>query len=309
MRFIHIKYLLFLIGLILFSFLFIGNIIFNSIKPIVLKSGFRISVAGAGLKTINNNNFYIFVGDSRIMDGFNAYLANKSSRSKFFTYNFAFNGVEFRDSIFIIKNIIKSTNCKIKRVYINAQVFEKETEEKSSDLQVFLTSFDRSLIDELSKKSIFYKLSLKLFPLISYNNEHFLRSIWYYMKGTSDQDAGNDYKFKVHETMLARLNKEMPKHNKLDVGYIDEIIKLTQSNNIELIVIYPPVHGKYIQNRLNFAGYIDELHSVFSIHNIRFYDHSSLFQSNDDYFSDLMHLNKNGQSEYTNFLTNNFLLN
>ena len=78
-----------------------------------------------------------------------------------------------------------------------------------------------------------------------------------------------------------------------------QYIKKCKQNNIELILVYPPIYHKS-QNNL-----VDEYHSLAKNHKIKFYDFSHYHKLSLDrnYFYDSQHLNKKGAEIFTSDLS------
>ena len=298
----HLSYFVKYAGVALGIFIVVGQLGFFALKPLVERSNFRIAVAGNADKKLGAKKLILLTGDSRLMDGFNARKANQEYDGGEFVYNFAFNGLRFADSVFIVETVMKKCSGRISKVYINAQGLEDETL-GTSELQVFVSAFNTDLIGRMNDKSWVFKESLKLLPLLHFNNEVFQRSVYYTLINGDDQDHGNAYNFKIHARMIEGIKKSET-HFAANKRKVALFVRYLKGQGAELVILLTPFHGTYILNRLNFQKYVKEIQELADSVGVDCYDHSSLFLDKPEYFADMLHMNVSGQKAYTEYLVN-----
>jgi len=305
---LHIKSIFQYIITVFFVFIVVGQLGFVLLEKIVLNSEYRLAMAVAPGENFTNKDVVFIIGDSRMMDGVNAFYANKVITSKNdIIYNFAFNGLGLPDSLSFIQIFKDKCKCRVKKIVINSGSLKDRTKEYS-EFQLFAAGFDKKLLLQMFENNLSMKYSTYLFPLIHFNNEVFLRSLYFYLKNKSDQNHSNDYKFKVNKKVI----EDLRKNNKsiiIDNTGLVKLVELTNKNNIKLVVLTSPHHGAYVNNKKGYSAYTNEMMRLSKKYNYTYYDHSHLYTEYADYFSDLLHLNTSGQSKYTKFLVKQGFLN
>ena len=289
-------------------FFIVGQLGFVLLSKIVLNSEYRLATAVAPGSRFIDKDVVFIIGDSRMMDGVNAFYANKKiNNENKIVYNFSFNGLGLPDSLSFIRIFKDKCKCKIIKIIVNSGSLKDRTKEYS-EFQLFAAGFDNKLSSNMFENNVSMKYSTYLFPLIHFNNEVFLRSLYFLLRNKSDQNHSNAYKFKVSENIIASLRKKN-KSLVVDNANIIKLVELTNNNDIDLAVVTSPHHGMYVNNIKEYSAYTDKMMFLSEKHNYSYYDHSHLYTEYADYFSDLLHLNTNGQSNYTNFLIKQGLLN
>lgn len=273
-------------------------------KKLVTQSEFRLAIAVDPQRITDNKEVYAFIGDSRMMDGVNALQANEDYNGEELIYNIGFNGLEMPDITDLVETFLLNCNCNMKQLTINAGAMVSR-EFATTEVQNFVGAFNPDVASRSLSESEVLKLSTQVFPLLHFNNEVFLRSLFYLLKGKGDQGHGNDYKFRVPDGIQQKLAQKV-KVFEPDISSIDRLRKLLDSKGIELLVIVAPHHPVYTQNIGGYRNYIEEVKSYFPA-NVRFIDYSNLYQDKPEYFADLLHLNRKGQSEFTQQIINSAL--
>lgn len=286
-------------------FLIVGQVGFLILSKIIIpNSGYRLATAVIPGEEFYNRDITLVIGDSRIMDGVNAEYANTLSVSESsYIYNLGFNGLGLPDSLSFIKIFKDKCKCRISKLILNTGVLINKTEEYS-EFQLFASAYDRELLFSMFKSIPAMKYSTYLFPLIHFNNEVFLRSLYYFIKGKSDQDHSNSYKFKLSKNAISKLERNS-KSIVIDRETLNEIVNLTNNNGIELIVLTTPHNGVYVNHKKDYDKYIESMADISIEYGFRYLNHSALYSDKATYFSDLLHLNTNGQKKYTEYLTSN----
>jgi hypothetical protein len=224
----------------------------------------------------------------------------------------AYNGLDYTDVLALIKAFQQSCKCKLGKVVINAGVLSQQDAkdaagiEAISDVKIFLAAFSESLSLDIRETDLKLGISLAVFPLLHFNNELFLRSIYYLLSGKSDQSYSNNYKFQLTDGMMQRLKKK-----KLQLTVNKQVLAQLQmelrADSVELAILIPPFHPAYVKNVSAFSVYIDDIRQAAQDDGVVLYDHSRLFKNDPDYFADPVHINKTGQEEYTKYLSEEVL--
>ena len=288
-------------------FVIVGQLGFLLLKNIVIDSEYRLATAVTPGNRFINKEVVFVIGDSRMMDGVNAFYANKNiSNENKVVYNFAFNGLGLPDSLSFIRIFKDKCKCKIKKIIVNSGSLKDRTKEYS-EFQLFAAGFDNKLLFKMFENNISMKYSTYLFPLIHFNNEVFLRSLYFFIISKSDQNHSNAYKFKVSENVITGLRKNNESII-VDNKNIIKLVELTKNNDIELVVVTSPHHGAYVKNKKKYTTYTNEMMRLSEKYKYTYFDHSHLYTDYTGYFSDLLHLNTIGQLNYTKHLIEHGLL-
>lgn len=294
--------------LTLFIFVAIGHLGFLFLDNIVADSGFRIAKAVRPDERFVGKDVIFIIGDSRMMDDINAEYANKHSSDKqALIYNFAFNGIGLPDALSMFTTFRKNCKCTIKRLIINTGALKDKTKEYS-EFQLFVSAYNKSLISSVFENKPNMGYSVRLFPLLHFNNEVFLRTLYYYLIGKDDQGHGNNYQLKVPESIVKELKRES-KSKVIDTESFNTLIGLAKDYGAELMVITTPHLSVYVKNKKDYNLFLEHMKVLSLKHNYIYRNDSSLYVNNDDYFSDLLHLNTKGQKHYTTFLLKNKVFN
>lgn len=297
----HLKSALRGLLLVLPLVLLVGHGGYYLLKTATASSGFRLTLAGNADRWFAGKKVSLVIGDSRMMDGFNASQAN-AENSDLAVVNLAFNGLEMADSRAVLSSFLRNCDCQVDQVVINAGGLENETP-GTSDMEVYAAAFDASLRPGLFVDNRSRNLSLRALPLLYFNNEMFLRSLYYLIKGADDQDHKNYYRLFIPDTLPAG----PPKHADINRGELNALVALLASANSRLSIVLPPHHPVYTDSRNNYQGYINEVKRLADSVGASFYDHSRLYANRTDYFADRLHLHASGQVAYTQHLTNHVL--
>ncbi len=283
------------------------------LKPVVEMSSFRLSIAGKVDKSVDNKkSMSLFMGNSRVMGGVNCNFLNRYNTDKNY-YNLAYNGLVFSDICALMDTYLNNFAGRVTTVFLNPMVLPKKKEktenkaETISDVQIFLSAFNMKLRDKIGKTDSVLGIKLSLFPLLHFNNELFLRSLYYLAVNKDDQEYGNNYKVQLTDLMLRHL-KRTRFNCMLDIKALGLFKKKINKRGIKLVVITPPFHPAYVKNVKGFKKSMENILSITDKLNIEYFDHSKLFIKKDELFSDLQHLNTAGQKEYTKYL-HEFVLN
>ena len=307
----HIKHLTIWVVSWLSFFIIAGYGGYFLLKPLIEMSKFRLSVAG-NAKKVNPDveNVYLFIGNSRIMGGVNSnYYKNFNKNTRY--YNLAYNGLTFADIVALINAFRNSCECNIDTVIINAGVLPKleKTHRKNegiSDVQIFLSAFNHELQDTIGKLDPAVGTKLSLFPLLHFNNELFLRSLYYLATNKDDQDYSNNYNISLTNRMIKRLQKERISTD-IDKKRLSLFTNDLKHRGTKLIVVVPPFHSAYVENVQGFGKYMEDVRRVTEELHIDFQDHAQLFMDKKIFFSDPKHLNTSGQKEYSDYLLETLL--
>ena len=271
------------------------------LKIATASSGFRLTIAGNADHWFSGKKVSLIIGDSRMMDGFNATLAN-AENSDLAVVNLAFNGLEMADSRAMLSSFIRNCDCEVDQVVINAGGLENETP-GTSDMEVYAAAFDPSLRAGLFADNRARNLSLRALPLLYFNNEMFLRSLYYLIKNTDDQEHKNHYRLFIPNT----LPPGPPKHADINPSELKNLAEFLATADSHLSIVLPPHHPVYTDSRNNYQGYINEVSGLARSVGASFYDHSRLYATSTEFFADRLHLHANGQAAYTRYLATHVL--
>jgi len=281
------------------------------LKPLIGMSKFRLAVAGNAKEvTPDVENVYLFIGNSRIMGGVSTnYYKNFNKNIRY--YNLAYNGLTFADIVALINAFRNSCECNIDTVIINAGVLPKlekaqRKNEEISNVQIFLSAFNYELQDTIGKLDPAVGTKLSLFPLLHFNNELFLRSLYYLATNKDDQDYSNNYSISLTNRMIKRLQREKISAD-IDKNRLSLFVNDFNRHGIKLIVVVPPFHQAYVENVQGLGKYMEAVQRVTEELHLGFQDHAQLFMDKNNFFSDPKHLNTSGQKEYSNYLLETLL--
>ncbi|MBL0125039.1 MAG: hypothetical protein IPP88_20795 [Betaproteobacteria bacterium] len=272
----------------------------NLARQIVGHSGFRLALAANGASSFAGKKLHIAIGNSQFMDGLSADLINKKRRDIKFL-NLAFNDLRSTDLLAIMETFYRGCGCTVERLYINAGSLEDE-KDGTLDVQIFMSAFNRELLPQFLGDQPALRWSLAALPLLHFNNEVFHRSFYYWLLRRDDQGHGNAYKFRLPKVAPNRLGGTQKKVM-IDFPRLARMIEVTRENRTELIVVVPPFHPVYVANRFGFAEYVKQFERELAPYNVPLMDHSTGVVTSYDGFSDLVHMNFDGQKVYSDYFS------
>ncbi len=267
-------------------------------RQVVGHSGFRLALAANGAGTFSGKKLNVAIGNSQLMDGLNADRINQKRRDIKFL-NLAFNGLQSPDVLAIMETFYKGCGCTVERLYINAGALEDE-KDGTLDVRIFMSAFNPELMGQFLDDEPGRILSLRALPLLHFNNEVFHRSLYYWMLRHDDQGHGNAYKFRLPKVAPNRLGGTQKKAM-IDYPRLQKMIELTRAHRTELIVVVPPFHPVYVENRIGFADYVKEVQFELGKIAVPVLDHSAGVVTSYDGYADLIHMNLDGQKTYSDF--------
>ena len=274
---------------------YVGSIV---AREIVGHSGFRLALAANAGDKFAQKKLLVAIGNSQLMDGISADQINKQ-RGDIKFVNLAFNGLYSADLVAVMETFYKTCSCSIERLFVNAGALEEE-KPGTTEVQIFLAAFNKELLPKILDDDPSMRFSLKFLPLLHYNNEVFLRSAYYWLIGHDDQGHGNNYHFRIPKIAPSRLGGTQKKAQ-IDVPRLARLLALTRENNTDLVVVVPPFHPLYVENRIGFAAYVKQVRSELASYNVPVLDHSSGVVTRHDNFADLIHINLAGQKTYSDY--------
>lgn len=233
-----------------------------------------------------NPDFYV-IGNSR--------GANSVKESQFDSdfcldvLNVSFNGLNPNEIMYLIKKINTS-----KPILIEISPFLR-TKISSSKSPKSL-----NLTEESKRFSVFKNLRSKkfeVFNLYRYNNELFLRSLYYIF--TSDKSWGNKNVLDpVKKNILT--NKENP--FEIHSYFLNDLVKFLNKHEVNYLFYYAPIHPVKKKSILNWDLVNSEVKKLL---NNKYLDLSDLI-TQDSSFADFIHTNDREQYLIHNYI-NNFL--
>ena len=189
-------------------------------------------------------------------------------------------------------------------VYANPAIFLREQQgiQEISALHRFLSAVDPGAMQMVWKKDPVYAVTMRLFPLLHFNNEFFLRALYYSLTGKDDQDRrASEYRFTLTREVEDRL-AGLIHDSDLDVESIEEFRLHLARSGIRLVLVQPPYHRAYIENVPGFAAANSDLKDAIAGTGVDYFDHSGLFYEQPELFADPVHLNRAGRQKYSTYL-------
>ncbi len=235
-----------------------------------------------------NDNFEIFVlGNSRAVNSFNERQGSILSGKK--VINLAYNGMPNNNIIDFVDDINEKYIGKL--IYIEiSSLFEKSN---SSNEYSFYMDKSKFIF------SRFKNTRYRYIKLLSYNNEFFLRNLYYLNR--SDQDWSNQNI--INAAILKSISKAKPFNLIDDKHQFEERIQLIQSKcddkGNKLVYFLAPYFPTYLSKALDY-GY---LKNYFLQRNGTFIDLNQ-YSLPESYYADRVHTNSNGAVFLTQKLLN-----
>lgn len=294
----HIWYLLKAAVLVMLVFIAANHLAFPLLKATISDSKFRVVVAAnAGSYIASGQRVTLFIGNSRIMGGIDS---GSISYAGGVAYNLAYNGLYLDDLRLMLDAFMRSCDCQVEYVYANPDVFRVRQDgvHGVSELQRFLSGFDVPAWRAVEEKDPVFATAMRLFPLLHFNNEFFLRALYYGLLGKDDQHHGSDYKITISREMELRLQDESL-DAELDSAALQDLRNWLAGSGSRLVVIEPPYHRAYLENVPGFEVARSGIRAAVAGAGVSYLDHSGLFYDQPGLFSDPLHLNRDGQRQYS----------
>ncbi|GMR18022.1 MAG: hypothetical protein BMS9Abin33_0422 [Gammaproteobacteria bacterium] len=299
----HTWYLVKAVLLVTLLFIAVNQAVFPVLKAAIINSKFRVVIAGNASTYLDpGQRLTLFIGNSRIMGGIDPAVVMSGVDGKA-GYNLAFNGLYLEDLQLILDAFIRSCDCRVEYVYANPAIFLREQQgiQEISALHRFLSAVDPGAMQMVWKKDPVYAVTMRLFPLLHFNNEFFLRALYYSLTGRNDQDRVIEYRFTLTREVQDRL-AGMALDSDLDRESIEAFRQTLARSGIRLVLVQPPYHRAYIENVPGFAATNSEWKNAIAGISVDYLDHSELFMDQPELFADPVHLNRAGQQQYSQYL-------
>ena len=299
----HIWYLVKAVILVTLLFIALNQAAFPVLKAAIIDSKFRVVIAGKASTYLNpGQRLTLFVGNSRIMGGIDPAVVMSGADGKV-AYNLAYNGLYLEDLQLMLNAFVQSCDCRVEYVYANPAIFLREQQgiQEISALHRFLSAIDPDAMQALQEKDAVYAVTMRLFPLLHFNNEFFLRALYYSLTGRDDQDRASDYTFTLTREVEDRLAATTPDSD-LDRESIEEFRLHLARSGIRLVLVQPPYHLAYIENVPGFAAANSDWKNAIAGADVDYLDHSGLFHDQPELFADPIHLNRAGRQKYSKYL-------
>jgi hypothetical protein len=262
-----------------FIYFFINRFLTN-------KSNFRIT------RYFNNQKHKYFVlGNSRGVNSVNESYAKKSLNIDLI--NLSFNGMPFENIYSLYQDINTSNNNSI--IFIEVSCLSNN----DIDNSYVYYSNQSPYISKLYPDLKYYIL-----PLLKFNNELFLRNIYYLFKNDDDWINRNTInKSLINSISVSEKNIIINNYNILTAN-IKKIKLISNKNNNKIIFFLAPYYPKYLTTLTDYnklCNYFNEINN-----NYTFIDLNKVKLS-DEQFADRIHTNYNGSYILTKTLINNNL--
>jgi len=230
----------------------------------------------------------IFLGSSRAYRGYSPFVLRDFGYKSF---NLGTPAQSVKNSYFITKHYLNSSNCKLLLLDVYALNFINEGIESSSDL-----------IENISKPEAAIDLGINTDALRSLNimalRLFTQKDSCYY---TSEDYIGLGYSCRndkipseqISKTVYASTIREPYSVSQIQLEYLDKLIRLTQEKDIKLVVVYSPVSILY--KKYMHQPFLDKIKPILNRHNVAFYDFSHCDSlTTYQHFYDMSHLNQSG---------------
>jgi|GEM_PF-6204073 len=299
----HTWYLVKAVLLVTLVFIAVNQAVFPVLKAAIIDSKFRVVIAGKASSYLNpGQRLSLFIGNSRIMGGVDPVAVMSGADGKA-AYNLAYNGLFLEDMRLLLDAFIRSCDCKVEYVYANPAIFLREEQgiQEISAMHRFLSAVDPGAMQAVWKKDTVSAVSMHLFPLLHFNNEFFLRALYYSLTGKDDQEGANESSFTLTGEVEDWLAGLIPDSD-LDVESIKQFRLYLARSGIRLILIQPPYHRAYIEKVPGFAAANTAWKNAIAGTGVEYLDHSGLFYEQPELFADPIHLNRAGRQQYSEYL-------
>ena len=121
--------------------------------------------------------------------------------------------------------------------------------------------------------------------------------------GYKNKNANNLIEAK--QELNKKINKDFVEYSKIELFYLQEIINLCKMKSVKLYVVNTPKHKDYLAYYSKREFYLNSIIKK-RFAKVNYLDLSKLLD-NDQYFQDLMHLNRKGAQKLTNYIALNFI--
>lgn len=252
------------------------------------KSNFRITRYFS-----NQKHQYFVLGNSRGVNSVNESYAKKTLHKDLI--NLSFNGMPFENLFSLYQDINANNN--------NSTIFIEVSSLSNNDI-------DNSYVYYSNQSNYISKLypdiKYRILPLLKFNNELFLRNIYYLFKNDDDWINRNTINSSlINSISISEKSKIINNYNLLSEN-IEKINKIAIKNNNKVIYFLAPYYPKYLNtlsdyNKLcNYFINYNKVSSFIDLNKVKLTD----FQ-----FADRIHTNYNGSYILTkNLLDNNLQL-
>ena len=299
----HIGYPAKAVILVTLLFIAVNQAAFPVLKAAIIDSKFRVVIAGNASTWLDpDQRLTLFIGNSRMMGGIDPAVVMSGADGKM-GYNLSFNGLYLEDLQLMLDAFVQSCDCRVEHVYANPAIFLREQQgiQGISALHRFLSAVDSDAMQALQEKDAVYAVTMRLFPLLHFNNEFFLRALYYSLTGRNDQDRIIKYRFTLTREVQDRL-AGLTLDSDLDRESIEAFRLSLARSSIRLILVQPPYHRAYIENVPGFAATNSDWKNIIASTGVDYLDHSDLFMDQPGLFADPVHLNRAGQQQYSRYL-------
>ena len=297
----NIRYLLKAAVLVMLVFVAANQLTFPLLKAAIAGIKFRAVVAAnAAAYITGGQRVTLFIGNSRIMGGIEPGFISDAGGV---AYNLAYNGLYLDDLRLMLDAFMRSCDCQVEYVYANPDIFRVSQNggRGISELQRFLSGFDAPAMRAVQDRDAVFAIAMRLFPLLHFNNEFFLRALYYSITGKDDQRHGSDYKITISREMELRL-RDAPLDAELDSAALQALQSWLSGAGARLVIIEPPYHRADLENVPGFEMAQSAISATVTGAGVSYLDHSGLFHDQPGLFSDPLHLNREGQRQYSGYI-------
>jgi hypothetical protein len=273
-------------------------------RQIVMGSGFRLATATAGASRFDGKTLDLLIGNSQLMDGLNAEEMNRKLGGRK-VFNAAFNGLYSPALLAVAETFMENCRCKVERIFVNAGAMEDESP-GTSEAEIFVAASNPKYAATVLEDQKSRQFSSRFLPALYYNNEMFHRSFYYWALQRDDQGHGNDYKFRIPPISPKQLGGSQKKAQ-IDHPRLEQFNRIARMHGARIVAVLPPLHPLYVENRIGYAEYREQVKTELQRYGIELLDHSADVVTSPDGFADLIHMNLSGQRQYSQYFVDHVL--
>lgn len=250
----------------------------------------------------NQSHDILFIGSSRAYRGYSPFLFNSAG---FQSFNLGTSAQSIKNTYFIIKHYLNSSNCKVLVVDVFAGAFTKNQLESSSDLIENIESTSAAYDIAIHNDDI-RTLNIASFRYLTEDDKPYFKKTDYIGKGYS---VNRDSMSKQKQIIFFENKPISHKNIEIDeeqLEYFNRILELCKERDIQLVVVYSPV--SYFYNYSIHQKFVNKLNASIEKSKTHFYDFSKCDSINTAFhFYDDSHLNQAGVEIFNRQLLNQLL--
>ncbi|WP_317898627.1 hypothetical protein [Aurantibacillus circumpalustris] len=241
----------------------------------------------------------VFVGSSRAYRGYSPFIFESAGYKAF---NLGTSAQSIKNTYFVIKHYINSTNCKLLLIDVFAGSFAKSDLESTSDLIENIESKNAACDIALNNSDV-RTMNMASLRLLTESDNSYYQNADYTGKGYSMNPDSMSLQKQEQYFAKIKLHDEKIEIDEEQMEYFKNIVDLCRMKNIKVVLVYSPV--SYFDNYKIHKPFINLLKQNIRKSNIIFYDYGKCDSINTAYhFYDNSHLNQAGVEIFNKQLIN-----